>query len=271
MGKEVGDDAVLPRVLGEPGRLPVLPRAREVRGEGPRRAPCEAPRPVAVRPRRSGRRRRSRSARIASARSGNSVPPVRTPTQISPPGSCMRCWSLQTTGSASPTAGSVPARIGSPRMASPVSAREHGIRIGVLDPGPSDSIADVARGGRGARHDPPRRAEPARRAGRRAHRRHRDSTGGARDALGGAGPGGRRDPQRFRGDDGRPAGDGAWADRDADLPDLDDGRGARLRRRNRSGRRGGAGDRRRERRHSGGGRVRRQLAERPPRRPGRGR
>ena len=43
-------------------------------------------------------------------------------------------------------------------MASPVSAREHGIRIGVLDPGPSDSIADVA--GVGVGHVTIRRDEP---------------------------------------------------------------------------------------------------------------
>ncbi len=49
-------------------------------------------------------------------------------------------------------------------MALPGSAREHGIRIGVLDPGPSDSIADVA--GVGVGHVTVRRDEPNPPAGR---------------------------------------------------------------------------------------------------------
>ena len=42
---------------------------------------------------------------MRSARSGTSVPGVRTPTQISPPGSCSRWRSVQTTGIERPTAG----------------------------------------------------------------------------------------------------------------------------------------------------------------------
>src|ERR1044072_2086679 len=72
---------------------------------------------------------------MRSTRAGTSVASVGSPTQISLPGSWSRQRSLQTTGMASSTR-----RLYSP----PVRLRELGLRIGELEPGATDSIADVS-------------------------------------------------------------------------------------------------------------------------------
>ena len=104
MGEDVGDDPVLPRVAVEARGPPLLPGAGEV---GEQLGVVDASNRLVVvglglddaaRPSASS------AARIRSARSGSSVPGVRTPTQISPPGSCRRWRSLQTTGIARLTA-----------------------------------------------------------------------------------------------------------------------------------------------------------------------
>src|SRR4051795_10913259 len=104
------------------------------------------------------------ASRIASARRGTSVPGVRTPIHTSPPGSCRRCRSLQTIGSASLIGGDpirAPRRrgrsddLGSRAVDGP---RAHGIRIGELPPGPANTITDVA--GVVVGHDTVERDEP---------------------------------------------------------------------------------------------------------------
>src|SRR5689334_7060716 len=66
---------------------------------------------------------------MRSARSGSSVAGVRTPTQISAPGSCRRHSSLQTKLIT--------------RLATMSRPRDDGIVIGTLDPGERNSIADA--------------------------------------------------------------------------------------------------------------------------------
>src|ERR1051325_11617927 len=72
---------------------------------------------------------------MRSTRAGTSDASVGRPTQISLPGSWSRQRSLQTTGMASSTR-----RLYSP----PVRLRDLGLRIGELEAGASNSIADVS-------------------------------------------------------------------------------------------------------------------------------
>src|SRR4051794_12502492 len=74
---------------------------------------------------------------MRSARSGSSVPGVRTPTQTSPPGSWRRCRSLHTTGMASVM------RADRTKVRPMAGLRAHGLRIGELEPGPANAITDV--------------------------------------------------------------------------------------------------------------------------------
>ena len=79
-----------------------------------------------------------------SRRAAVSAAGVGTPTQISSRGSWSKQRSLQTTGMASSTRRlySPPVSDGPPDPRGP-RLRELGLRIGELEPGPSDSIADV--------------------------------------------------------------------------------------------------------------------------------
>ena len=150
------------------------------------------------------------------------------------------------------------------------SLRALGLRIGELEPGPANSIADVA--GVGVGHVTVVRDEPDPPAGRGVARTGVTAILPAAPAtlrVAAAGRG-RRRAQRRGGDDRLPAGRRVGRDRDADLPHGHDGGRARLRRRR--GRRGGGrpGRRRRRGRHPGRRRVRRQLAQRGARGAGRG-
>ena len=167
----------------------------------------------------------SSSARIASARAATSTAGVLTPTQISAAGSWSRCASLHARGMAViefaslHAPGRVRAMSDAPAPRGP-RLRELGLRIGTLEPGPENAITDVA-GVRGrTRH---RLARRARRPRCRAHRRDRDPARARRGALPRAGPGRRGGAQRGGRDDRLRRGLGVGADRDAGLPDLDDG------------------------------------------------
>ncbi len=148
--------------------------------------------------------------------------------------------------------------------------REHGLRIGHLEAGAANAITDVA--GVRVGHVTVVRDEPEPPVGRGLART------GVTAILPGAGesvyrrpvPAGSDGAQRRRRADGLPPDLGMGADRDADLPHLDDGRRARLRRRRRACVRDGCGGRRRRGRDPGRRRVRRQLAQRRAHRAGRG-
>ena len=79
-----------------------------------------------------------------STREGVSAAGVDTPTQISAPGSWSRQSSLQTTGSESSTGRLYTPPVSEPPEQRGPRLRELGLRIGELEPGPTDSIADVA-------------------------------------------------------------------------------------------------------------------------------
>ena len=149
--------------------------------------------------------------------------------------------------------------------------RELGLRIGALETGRSNAITDVP--GVAVGHVTVWRDEPDPPAGRgvartgvtaivpgRGRRRARPA---ARRRYG-------RAQRRRRADELAPDGR-VGNDRDRRVPDLDDGRGACLRRRGGGCLRGGPVGRCRSCRHPRRGRMRRQLAERRTRRPGRGR
>ena len=150
------------------------------------------------------------------------------------------------------------------------SLREHGLRIGALEPGPAGSIADVA--GVRVGHVTVVRDEPDPPAGRGVARSGVTAIlpGEPGTLCGGAAPGRRGGAQRRRGDDRLARGPRVGPARDAGLPDRDDVRRARLRRRGGGRRRGRPGGGCRRGRDPGGGRMRRQLAERRARGAGRG-
>ena len=125
---------------GRPAGLPPpTPPTRPRGSRGARRRGRRAPaRRRAARPRRTAHprsraRRGSRRRAPAPPRRGR-----RSPIQTSPPGSCSRWLSLQTTGRPSIARAYRGSRV------RPVSTpREHGIRIGDLEPGPANAITDV--------------------------------------------------------------------------------------------------------------------------------
>ena len=128
--------------------------------------------------------------------------------------------------------------------------REHGLRIGDLEPGPSGSIADVA--GVAVGHSTVGRTGVTAILPGPIERLWAEPVPAGVAVLNGAGEltGSLQIAE--------------WGiDRDARLPHRDDVRRPRLRRRRRGRDGRGAADRHRRRRDSCGGRVRRQLAERP--------
>ena len=181
MREDVGHDAVLPGVAGEPGGLPLAPRA--ARGTRPASVSWTASSAssswalgvdearAALRRASRGSRRRARAARC---------PGMRTPTQTSPPGSWSRCRSLQTTG--------IARAMGRERMPAQgrASRSAHGRRPQPARPRSADRRARARahrldrrrrRRRRRPRHRRARRARAARGPRRRAHRRHRDRAG----------------------------------------------------------------------------------------------
>src|SRR5882757_8859081 len=128
------------------------------------------------------------ASRITSARSGRSVPGVGTPIQISAPGTCASVSSAHTTGSCSIANSSNPSSVGGRCVAQPRGlgdsdgnpsaanryaaamprAADIGLRIGLLQPGPTASIVDVP--GVGVGHATVWRDEPAPPDGRGAAR-----------------------------------------------------------------------------------------------------
>ncbi len=260
---------------------------------GDRRAPSR-PRPTRGTRRTPHRGRRAARHRRAARRRPDARPPRRAPRESHPPepasrspefarrprsrppGSCSRQSFVPHDGhrkhqEGDPTAGYPLARGLRPaRAPRPPPARQR----------PADRRSrgghaqrDHRRpGGRGrARHGLARRAGAAGRARRSRAPASPRRARPARRAVPEARARGLRRPERGGRAHRFPPGLGVGPDRDAGLPDLDDGRRSGLRRGGRRSGRGRRGGRRRRRRHPDRGRVRRQLAERCPRRPGGGR
>ena len=270
MGEHVGHDAVLPGVRVSPAASHSSPRA----GRGTRAASGSWTASSAVvavglrvdeararrRRARPGSRRRARAARCRGcAPRPRPRRPARGVGAVAPDDRHREA----------PRARAYP-RGRVRRWTPPAACATLGLRIGELEPGPANAIADVAGRRRRPRHRGARRARSARRARRRAHGRDRDRAGRARDAALAAAGRGRRRAQR-RGGAHRLLQVAEWGVIETPVyltatmavGRVFDGAVAAA----------VAADparRRRRRRHPGRRRVRRQLAQRGARGPGRG-